>query len=281
MAILVTRPQPDNEKTGASLRARGFDVLLAPMLRFEPVALPDEPDTDYAAVIVTSANALRAVEPQLAEYGLLDLPLFAVGERTAAAARKAGFGTVISADGDGADLRDLVVAQAGKWAKDKKSDKKSETEKSKTLKFKTGKSKDKKSKAEKINDARPLLYLAGAELSRDLASELAEHGLEIVTRTTYRMVASSVLPREVCSAIAANQIEAVLHYSARSARAFLDAVRSAGVEISALAVRQCCISATVAAILREAGATQVTVASSPDENALLGMLDRALRPRMA
>jgi len=275
MAILVTRPQPDNEKTGASLRARGFEVLLAPMLRFEPVALPDEPTADYAAVIVTSANALRAVEPQLAEYGLLGLPLFAVGERTAAAARKAGFGSVISADGDGADLRDLVVAQAGKWAKDKKSDKKSERQ------SKTGKSKDKKSKAEKINSARPLLYLAGAELSRDLASELVEHGLDVVTRTTYRMVASQGLPREACDAIAANQVEAVLHYSARSARAFLDAVRSAGVEISALAVRQCCISATVAAILREAGATQVTVASSPDENALLGMLDRALRPRMA
>jgi len=275
MAILVTRPQPDNEKTGASLRARGFEVLLAPMLRFEPVALPDEPSADYAAVIVTSANALRAVEPQLAEYGLLDLPLFAVGERTAAAARKAGFGSVISADGDGADLRDLVVAQAGKWAKDKKSDKKSERQ------SKTGKSKDRKSKAEKINDARPLLYLAGAELSRDLASELVEHGLDVVTRTTYRMVASQGLPREACDAIAANQVEAVLHYSARSAHAFLDAVRSAGVEISALAVRQCCISATVAAILREAGATQVTVASSPDENALLGMLDRALRPRMA
>ena len=275
MAILVTRPQPDNEKTGASLRARGFEVLLAPMLRFEPVALPDEPTADYAAVIVTSANALRAVEPQLAEYGLLDLPLFAVGERTAAAARKAGFGSVISADGDGADLRDLVVAQAGKWAKDKKSDKKSER------KSKTGKSKDKKSKAEKINSARPLLYLAGADLSRDLAGELGTHGIEVVTRTTYRMVASQGLPREACDAIAANQVEAVLHYSARSAHAFLDAVRSAGVEISALAVRQCCISATVAAILREAGATQVTVASSPDENALLGMLDRALRPRMA
>jgi uroporphyrinogen-III synthase len=250
MAILVTRPQPDNEATGASLRARGFDVLLAPMLRFEPVALPDEPGARYAAVIVTSANALRAIEPQLAEHGLLDLPLFAVGERTASVARKAGFGTVISADGDGVDLRDLVVVQARKWAKDRK----------------------------KSRTARPLLYLAGADLSRDLAGELARHGLDVVTRTTYRMVASQGLPREACDAIAANEVEAVLHYSARSARAFLDAVRSAGVEISALAVRQCCISATVAAILREAGATQVTVASSPDENALLGMLDRALRP---
>ncbi len=255
MAILVTRPQPDNEATCESLRARGFDVLPAPMLGFEPVAWPDDPDADYAGVIITSANALRAVEPQLAKRGLLGLPLFAVGERTASAARRAGFGKVISADGDAADLRDLVVAKAGKFAELKKS--------------------------KKSGKARPLLYLAGAELARDLAGELARHGIEVVTRITYRMVASPGLPRAACDAIAANQVEAVLHYSAHSARAFLDAVRSAGVEISALAVRQCCISATVAAVLREAGATQVTVASSPDENALLNMVDRALRARMA
>ena len=40
MAVLVTRPHPDDEATAASLRARGFEVLLAPMLRFEPVAVP-------------------------------------------------------------------------------------------------------------------------------------------------------------------------------------------------------------------------------------------------
>ena len=261
MAILVTRPQPDNEATGASLRARGFEVLLAPMLRFEPVALPDDPAADYAAIIVTSANALRAVEPQLAGRRLLDLPLFAVGERTASAARRAGFATVISADGNAADLRELVLAKVSNKAKDKIKDK----------------TKDKATKDKKSATARPVLYLAGADLSRDLAGELGEDGLDVVTRTTYRMIASSVLPRETCDAIAANQIEAVLHYSVRSARAFLDAVRSAGVEISALAVQQCCISATVASVLREAGATHVTVASSPDENALLGVLDRALR----
>ena len=257
MAILVTRPQPDNEATGASLRARGFDVLLAPMLRFEPVGLPDEAGADYAAIIVTSANALRAIESQLAGHRLLDLPLFAVGDRTAAVARRAGLTTVISADGNAADLRELVLA--------------------KTSNNKIWNKAADKAKNKKLRTVRPVLYLAGADLSRDLAGELAEGGLSVVTRTTYRMAASSVLPRETCDAIAANQVEAVLHYSVRSARAFLDAVRSAGVEISALAVQQCCISATVASILREAGATHVTVASSPDENALLGALDRALR----
>jgi uroporphyrinogen-III synthase len=92
------------------------------------------------------------------------------------------------------------------------------------------------------------------------------------------MLPVASLPREVCDAFAANRIEAVLHYSRRSARAFLEAARAGGVEISALAIPHGCISAAVAAVLREAGATQVMVAASPDENALFQALDRALRP---
>ncbi len=65
MAVLVTRPHPDDEATAAGLRARGFEVLLAPMLRFEPVAFHDDMDARYGAVIVTSANALRGIEPHL------------------------------------------------------------------------------------------------------------------------------------------------------------------------------------------------------------------------
>jgi len=57
MAVLVTRPAPDNERTAAALRARGFEVLLAPMLRFEPIPLPADAGRDAAAVIATSSNA--------------------------------------------------------------------------------------------------------------------------------------------------------------------------------------------------------------------------------
>ena len=92
MTVLVTRPSPDDETTAKALRTRGFDVLRAPMLRFEPVPFQDEAEATYGAVIVTSANALRAIAPNLAGSRLLKLPLFAVGENTAAAARDAGFG---------------------------------------------------------------------------------------------------------------------------------------------------------------------------------------------
>src|SRR6266568_2381430 len=108
MAVLVTRPDPDAEATAASLRGRGYEVLLAPMLRFEPVAFHDDMEALYGAVIVTSANAVRGLEPHLKGHRLLELPLFAVGEHTADAARRAGFTHVVSANGDAANLRDLV-----------------------------------------------------------------------------------------------------------------------------------------------------------------------------
>jgi uroporphyrinogen-III synthase len=239
MAVLVTRPHPDNEATARALRERGFAAVLAPMLRFEPVD-SGAIEAHVTAVIVTSANALRAAEADLG--ALLKLPLFAGGEHTADEARRLGFAKVTSAEGDADKLRKRLR------------------------------------KAFKDKQAGPLLYLAGADLSRDLAGELAEDGFEVITRTTYRMVALSALSSETREAFAANDVEAVLHYSQRSARAFLEAARADGVEISALAVPQCCISAHVAAILREAGAVRVVAAATPDENALLGALERALRP---
>jgi uroporphyrinogen-III synthase len=248
MSILVTRPHPDNEATSENLRARGHVVLLAPVLKFEPVAFHDESETSYSAVIVTSANAIRAVASQLPDLGLLQLPLFAVGEHTAAAGRDSGFAEVIVAGGDAAALRDKVMQSA----RDKRLKKKS-----------------------------TLLYLAGADLSRDLGGELGAEGFNVVTQTTYRMAPVKLLPRDVCEGFAAHGIEAVLHYSRRSARAFLEAARAEGVEISALAIPQCCLSETVAGVLREAGASQVLVAATPDENALFDTLERALRTRLA
>ena len=204
-AVLVTRPDPDNAATAATLRARGHEVLLAPALRFEPIPLSIADAAEYAAVIVTSANALRAVAPQLEGHPLLKLALFAVGAQTAAAARRAGFAAVISADSDAEGLRECVLRSV---------------------------------RTAPAEDPRPLLYLAGADISRDLAGELGARGIEVVTRTTYRMVPVAHLPPEICDAFNASRIAAVLHYSARSARAFLEAARTAGVVISAESCRR-------------------------------------------
>src|SRR5689334_8907043 len=104
MLIAVTRPQADGERTAQALRARGHDVLLAPLMRVEEVEA--DLSGDWSAVVVTSANAL----PALAQHPeWRRLPLFTVGRRSAAAA--SGFAQVHAADGDVHDLVRLIVAR--------------------------------------------------------------------------------------------------------------------------------------------------------------------------
>jgi uroporphyrinogen-III synthase len=110
--LLVTRPEPDGERTAASLRARGHEVLLAPLLRIEAVEfeLPGEP---LSAVVMTSANAARAIARHPRREALTALAAFTVGRHTAEAARAAGFREVHSADGDKDDLAALLHAHYG------------------------------------------------------------------------------------------------------------------------------------------------------------------------
>lgn len=245
MTVFVTRPAPDNEKTAQALRARGYEVLLSPTMRFEAIAFRDDDDAEYDAVILTSANAIRAIENHAARQRLIELPAFAVGDHTADVARSAGFRKVSSAKGNAGSLRDLVAGAVA----------------AKTLK-KGG----------------TLCYLAGADLARDLSGELGVHGFTVVTQTAYRMVPIGSFSPAVSDAFRSDRIRAVVHYSRRSARAFLDAARAAGVEISALSLPQCCISDAVAAVLRDAGAMQVAAARTPDEAALFDVLDRIMKP---
>ena len=110
MRLLVTRPQHDGERTAARLRARGHEVTLAPLLRIDAVdvELPSEP---LSAVVMTSANAARAIARHPRRDALTALPAFTVGRHTAEAARAAGFRAVECADGDTDDLAALLRAR--------------------------------------------------------------------------------------------------------------------------------------------------------------------------
>ena len=241
MAVLLTRPEPDNATSADALRARGFAVLRAPMLHVQALAfrVPDEMSHD--GVIVTSANALRVISAHPLRERLAGLPLFAVGQRTADAAKAAGFDKVLSAGGDVASLRKLIVGTANRTAS--------------------------------------LLYLAGAELSADLAADLAADEIAVTTVTIYRVVTTDEIPADVAAAFADHAIEAVLHYSRRSAAAFVATLRRAGLEIAGLGVLQLCISEAVARVLREAGAASIAVADRPEEAAMFDALERALQSR--
>lgn len=107
MRVAVTRPEADGERTAQALRARGHEVLLAPLMRVD--AIPADLSGEWSAVVITSANALAAIAntPGLAK--LRRLPLFAVGKRSAAAAEE--LTKVHCADGDVHDLLRLILRE--------------------------------------------------------------------------------------------------------------------------------------------------------------------------
>ena len=88
-SVLVLRPEPGASATIERARERGLPAIAIPL--FEIDALDwDTPDAaGFDGLLLTSANAVRCGGQQLEK--LRGLPVYAVGEATAAAAREAGF----------------------------------------------------------------------------------------------------------------------------------------------------------------------------------------------
>jgi uroporphyrinogen-III synthase len=231
MRVLVTRPLPDGERTAAVLRAKGYDVLLAPLMQVRPI--PAVLAGHWSAVIITSANALRVLSAaQLAPF--LNLPLYAVGERSAEAARVAGFREVRSAQGDANALIRLIDERYA-------------------------------------NEAEPHLYLAGVDRAADIEGALAGKGIKVTTVDVYRTMTTG-FPPELITAFEQNRLDAVLHFSRRSAENFLIGARTAGLAAPALALRHLCLSGEVAQPLMAASAPNILVARRPDEASLIALL---------
>lgn len=107
--LLILRPQPGAAATAARAAEAGFAPLVAPLFVVRPCAWTAPDPTGFDALIVTSANAIR--HGGLALAGLTGLPVHAVGEATAAAARAAGFAAVRAGAGDAAAVADAAKAE--------------------------------------------------------------------------------------------------------------------------------------------------------------------------
>jgi len=105
--IWIARAQPGADETARRVRALGREAVVAPVLQTR--ALPARLDlADAGALAFTSRNGVAAFAALTDER---HLPVFAVGDATAEAARAAGFPEVVSADGD---VRALAVLIAGR-----------------------------------------------------------------------------------------------------------------------------------------------------------------------
>ncbi len=233
MRLLVTRPREAAEQTATLLRARGHEVVVAPLLDIR-ISGDDEIALDgVQAILVTSANGIRALAQRTQRR---DLPVFAVGPQSAEAARAVGFAETRHSDGDAAALARAVP----QWARP---------------------------------EAGALFHPAGRQTSGVLAEQLTAAGFTVRSQTVYEVQASRRFPPSAAAAIATGELDAVLLFSPQSARIFVDAVRASGVEPACLHLAALCISAATAAALDGLAFATVRVAERPDQDGVLGLLN--------
>jgi uroporphyrinogen-III synthase len=115
-------------------------------------------------------------------------PIFTVGDATAAAAKHAGFGAIRSARGDSADLAVLLKGA--------------------------------------VKPGASIGYLAGVPRQDDALQALSGQ-FTLLTLETYQTRPVETLPEGISAGLASGQLDAVLHFSPRSAQIFADLIDKA------------------------------------------------------
>jgi len=228
----------------ARLAELGHEALVEPLL-----TIVEEPDArerlagaldGVQALLFTSTNGVASFA---AASGRRDLRVLAVGDGTAAEARRAGFAEVESARGDVTALARLVAARLEPGAG-------------------------------------ALLHASGHAVAGDLAGRLARSGFTVRSVPLYHGVAADALSASTETALRAGEIDAALFFSPRTAAAFVRLARAAGIERSCSKMAGIALSAAVASELEGLGWRRVRVAAAPTEAAMLralGGLEAELR----
>jgi uroporphyrinogen-III synthase len=185
MRVLVTRPEQASSRTAAELARFGHEPVLLPLMQaaHQTQSLMSALLPGTAALAVTSAEAIRALRalPEERRQVFLALPLFAVGQATARAAREAGFEDVSVADGDGKSLAKLLVAKTDE------------------------------------NPASPILYLTGTPRSPDFEAALVNAGRSIDIRECYHMQPVALEDEQIARRLTPMP-DVILVYSSETAR---------------------------------------------------------------
>lgn len=229
--ILVTRPANDAETTAAKLAALGAEPVCIPLFetRFRPYDMPDP--KDLSGLIITSTNALRALQNNNALTHLTGLPVFAVGDRTADAARSMGFTNTHSAGGSARELIEMINEQ---------------------------------------NFLGTLFYPSGAEVAHDLGAALETDDRQIVARTVYEMITAEGFGAAFAKGWRDPKgFDAALLYSRRAAIMFSTLLEEPLWAEVRRKITMICLSENVAAPLIEKGGARIALADYPSEEAMM------------
>jgi uroporphyrinogen-III synthase len=235
--VLVTRTADRCEATARKLVAFGHEAVSLPLSRHVDTNEPFPPGR-HDAIAFTSAAAVEAIarriETAAAERYLLSLPAWCVGEATAIAAAKHGFLDARSGGRDGAMLARMIAAGHSAGSRSR------------------------------------ILLPTQENVAFDIAAALP--GLETAAMIAYKVV--EIDPgRDLLQAALASS-DAAFTYSPASAGNLLAVSERHHLLEQLVRLTLIAISEKTAAVLRKLGRAEIKVAQSPEEDAMIRLLDR-------
>ncbi len=233
MRLLITRPHDDAQPLAAALRADGIDSLIEPLLTVLSIAGPPLDLAGVQALLATSANGVRAFAARQPQR---DLPILAVGDATARAARSLGFAGVESAGGDVDSLAALVRRRCDPAA-------------------------GRAAARRRHRHRRRSRQGAGSRWIRRAAGRFC-------TRRGRRRALSAA----AIAALREHRLDGVVLYSPRTARTLARLIEAAGIGNSCRHLTAFCISAAVAEAIGGLPWRRIARAATPDQPALLAAI---------
>lgn len=185
--VLVTRPGHQAAGLMTALSLRGYVPVSAPVLEMHACDMAI-PEGDFDALAFTSANGVAAFAAREVRR---DIPVFAVGPSTAAAARKAQFQKIVSGEADAAALAGLI--------------------------------------ANALPQGAHVLYPSARDIAFNLDHALSAARIRTTRVVVYEMKIAAALPKAALEAISEGCV--ALFHSARSLSAFAGLAHGAGASL--------------------------------------------------
>lgn len=253
--IVLTRPIADAQSFAENLEGEGLQTLIEPMLDIKPI-VHDMPDVSaYQGLVFTSANAVRLYE------GSFDLPVFAVGDKTADAVRskvKNIPGTLKknnhssphlilhNSRGGGEELVKLLCHEFERCHKGQET-------------------KDK---------SKPYLHVRGAHVAQDLASALSDNGIRLDQLIVYDSVQSEGFSEKFIARLKRNEISVITFFSKRTAENFMRLAEKHNVIGYLSSIKALSISKTVLECVQPVYWKETYKALHPNGKSMLDKLKR-------
>jgi uroporphyrinogen-III synthase len=237
-SVLITRPAAMAEALSVILQKCGYETVCEPLLSIAPTHTP-QPQTDKIdAIAITSSNALLALkERQCGITGLLDVPCFCVGPRTAESARTFGFRNVQNSTTDAVELAAYINVT--------------------------------------IKPDATIIHIAGRDVTAALREGLEKNVHCLIEWPVYEAIPAKTISAGTRALLASRKLDAVVIFSPKTARVLHDLIDGTALEACCTALTAICLSEAVADGLRSLKWRRLIVASQPSEDAVIACLQEA------